>query len=141
MKNYSPKIGQQIFHGMKVMKLFSSQGSNFCLQYFTVHIWQFGLGVREMFKLPKTHFPIPVCTSCYIHFHFNANRQDYYYHLLLAYKVIAQSTAQGHLRAFHKFKFCTQVEYNTKHAHYINVNINGPKAEKDTTEIAKFFFY
>ena len=25
-------------------------------------------------------------------------------------KVIAQSTAQGHLRAFHKFKFRTQVE-------------------------------
>ena len=35
--------------------------------------------------------------------------------------LIAQSTAQGHLRAFDKFKFCTQVEYNTKHAHYINV--------------------
>ena len=35
--------------------------------------------------------------------------------------LIAQSSAQGHLRAFHKFKFRTQVEYNTKHAHYINV--------------------
>ena len=35
--------------------------------------------------------------------------------------VIAQSTAQGHPRAFHKFTFRTQVEYNTKHAHYINV--------------------
>ena len=41
------------------------------------------------------------------------------YYLLLAY-VIAQSTAQGHLRAFHKFKFRTQVEHNTKHAHHIN---------------------
>ena len=35
--------------------------------------------------------------------------------------LIALSTAQGQLRAFHKFKFCTQVEYNTKHAHYINI--------------------
>ena len=35
--------------------------------------------------------------------------------------LIAQSTAQGHLTAFHKFKFHTQVQYNTKHAHYINV--------------------
>ena len=34
--------------------------------------------------------------------------------------LIAQSSAQTHLRAFHKFKFRTQVEYNTKHAHYIN---------------------
>ena len=40
--------------------------------------------------------------------------------LLLAYTVIAQSTAQGHLRPFQKFKFRTQFEYNTKHAHYIN---------------------
>ena len=36
--------------------------------------------------------------------------------------LIAQSVAQSHHRAFHKFLFCTQVEYNTKHAHYINVN-------------------
>ena len=35
--------------------------------------------------------------------------------------LIAQSTAQGHRRAFHKFKFCTKVEYNTKHAHYIKL--------------------
>ena len=35
--------------------------------------------------------------------------------------VTAQSTAQGHLRAFHNFKFRIQVEYNTKHAHYTNV--------------------
>ena len=35
--------------------------------------------------------------------------------------LIAQSTAQGHLWAFYKFKFRTHVEYNTKHAHYINV--------------------
>ena len=34
----------------------------------------------------------------------------------------AQLTAQGHLRAFHKFKFRTQVGYNTKYAHYIHVN-------------------
>ena len=44
--------------------------------------------------------------------------------LLLAY---SPSTAQVHLRAFHKFKFRAPVEHNTKHAHYINVkhtNIN-----------------
>ena len=35
--------------------------------------------------------------------------------------LIARSTAQGHLRAFHKLKFRTQVEYNTKHAHYIHI--------------------
>ena len=34
--------------------------------------------------------------------------------------LIAQSTVQGHLRAFHTFKFRTQVEYNTKHAHDIH---------------------
>ena len=37
--------------------------------------------------------------------------------------LLAQSTAQGHLGAFHKCKFSTQVEYNTKHAHYMNVKL------------------
>ena len=46
-----------------------------------------------------------------------ANRKDLFIYCWL----IAQSTAQGHLGAFHKFKFCTQLEYNTKQAHYINV--------------------
>ena len=35
-----------------------------------------------------------------------SRREFYYYYLLLAY-IIAQSTAQGHLRALHKFKFRT----------------------------------
>ena len=39
-------------------------------------------------------------------------------YLLLAYSPVNRS---GHLRAFYKFKFRTQVEYNTKQAHYINV--------------------
>ena len=40
---------------------------------------------------------------------------------LMIYLFLASSpvnSAQGHLRAFHKFKFRTQIEYSTKHAHY-----------------------
>ena len=44
-----------------------------------------------------------------------------YYYLVLAYTVIAQSTAQGHLRASFTSSNFAQVEYNTKHAHNINV--------------------
>ena len=51
------------------------------------------------------------------HLRIDENQRFFYIYCWL----IAQSTAQGHLRAFHKFKFCTQVEYNTKHAHYTNV--------------------
>ena len=34
-------------------------------------------------------------------------------YLLIYCWLIAKSTAQGHLRAFHKFKFHTQIEYKT----------------------------
>ena len=45
-------------------------------------------------------------------------KADYYYHLLLASSQVNRS---GSPQAFHKFKFRTQVEYNSKHAYYINV--------------------
>ena len=47
-----------------------------------------------------------------------------YYYIIIYCWLTAQSTAQGHLRVFHKFKFHTQVDYNTKHAHYTNVKHN-----------------
>ena len=68
---------------MKMMKLFRRQGSNFCLQYVTVHnhIWLFGLSVREIVEITrrKTHFLsyiIPAGTSmCHLHLRVVANGQ------------------------------------------------------------------
>ena len=44
-----------------------------------------------------------------------------FYYLLLAYSPVNRS---GSPQGFSQVKFRTQVEYNTKHAHYINVKHN-----------------
>ena len=45
--------------------------------------------------------------------------------IIFYWRLIAPPTTQGHLRAFHKFKSHTSwLEYNTKHAHYINIKHN-----------------
>ena len=76
MKNICVKSGNGLFHEMIVIKLFRSQGCHFCLQYFTVHITRFGLGIRDCRNsLPKMHFLIPKGIPCHIHLHVNANRQ------------------------------------------------------------------
>ena len=36
---------------MKAVKLFRGKSSNFCLQDLTVHIWRFGLGLREILEI------------------------------------------------------------------------------------------
>ena len=62
---------------MKVIKLFRSEGSNFCPQYLTVHTQRFGLGVREIFEITcqKTQCLIPTGTPCHLRLHVNATGQ------------------------------------------------------------------
>ena len=57
-----------------------------------------------------------VSGSCIAFTHGRHNPHDFKFNFICCW-LIARSTAQGHLRAVHKFKFRTQVEYNTKHAH------------------------
>ena len=56
-EKYLHKIGQYIFHQMKARKLFRTQSANFILQYLTVYIWRFGLGIRANFKITCQNAP------------------------------------------------------------------------------------
>ena len=75
---YSPKIGPY-FRQMKIIKLIRSQGCH-CVffQYLTVHIWRFGLGVRDSFEIgcQKPHLLIPAGASRQIRLHVNVNSRE-----------------------------------------------------------------
>ena len=76
------------------------------------------IALSPMVLTSSTHTTQTLHEQGHVHFKYDKTIYLFIYCWLI---VIAQSTAQGHLRAFHKFKFCIQVKYNTKHAHYINV--------------------